>query len=237
MGIRPRVMPKVIFSWPFSDHTLEIGSMMVATDGLYLERKSVFQAFAYGLAATISSVVLCVWLLISPEAVVICMGVTIYTVLQMYKKYVHVMGMFCFNEEETVDFEDLFSGPGAIKVVKSRKGDRRNGSSKSRKKYRRDDHYSDSDSTSSSSEEIEQSNHSNASGRVRNRRFFPTRPSIFLVIIISFVSTDLPWCRLDYNKIDSLLRKRKILATTLISVTLRMNLMHFPNLTANPSQQ
>lgn len=146
------------------------GSMMVATDGLYLERKSVFQAFAYGLAATISSVVLCVWLLISPEAAVICMAVTIYTAVQMYKKYIHVMDMFRFNEEETVDFEDLFNGPGALKVNNSRK-DRRNGSSKRRKKYRRDDHYSDSDSASSStSEEIEQSNHSHASSRVRNRK-------------------------------------------------------------------
>lgn len=93
------------------------GSMMTATDGLYNERKSVFWSFGFGLGATVGSVVLCVWLILSPEAAVVCMSITIFTAFQMYKNYLRVTGMFEFKEEDTVDFTDIFEGPAAIRAV------------------------------------------------------------------------------------------------------------------------
>ena len=94
--------------------------MMTATDGLYEERKFVFQSFAYGLIATVASVVLCVWLILSPEAALVCMLITIYTVWILVRHYKRVKGRFAFDEDETVDFTDLFDGPGAIRIRNER---------------------------------------------------------------------------------------------------------------------
>jgi len=92
------------------------GSMMVATDGMYDERSSIFIAFSYGLAATVASVVLCVWLFLSAEAAFVCMLITIYTCKIMYVKFKRIKKMFHFNESETVDFSDLFDGPGYVRI-------------------------------------------------------------------------------------------------------------------------
>ena len=91
------------------------GSMMVATDGLYEERSSVFQAFAYGIATTMCAVLLSVWLMLSPEAAFVCMIITMFTVSKMYQNFVRVRARFQFSEEDTVDFNDFFSGPASIK--------------------------------------------------------------------------------------------------------------------------
>ena len=40
------------------------GSMMTATDGLYEERSSVFKTFGFGLACTVGSVCISVWLIL-----------------------------------------------------------------------------------------------------------------------------------------------------------------------------
>jgi hypothetical protein len=85
------------------------GSMMTATDGLYTERQSVFATFAYGLGLTMSSVLLCVWLALPWEAALVCMLITIYTIMKMTKNYERVNKLFNFDESETVDFSDLFS--------------------------------------------------------------------------------------------------------------------------------
>uniref|UniRef100_A0A7S1YTA8 Uncharacterized protein n=1 Tax=Trieres chinensis TaxID=1514140 RepID=A0A7S1YTA8_TRICV len=93
------------------------GSMMTATDGLYEERKSVFHAFGYGLGLTVGSVIICVWILLSPEASVVCMSVTTFTIFKMYTNYLRVVRRFDFDENETVDFSDIFEGPAAIQAI------------------------------------------------------------------------------------------------------------------------
>ena len=93
------------------------GSMMTATDGLYEERKAVFSVFAIGLACTVGSVVLCVWLILHWEAAFVCMVVTMYTCRKIYTNYQRVMKRFDFDESETVDFRDIFDGPAAIRVL------------------------------------------------------------------------------------------------------------------------
>lgn len=95
------------------------GSMVTATDGMYEERIAVFTAFAVGLACTVGSVVICVWLILHWEAALICMTLSIYTFVKIYRNYRRVVRRFIFNEEETVNFDDIFSGPAAIQVVKS----------------------------------------------------------------------------------------------------------------------
>jgi len=93
------------------------GSMMTATDGLYDERHSVFYVFGVGLVCTVGSVVLCVWLILSWEAALVCMGVTILTCRRIYNNYTRVADRFDFDENETVDFTDIFEGPAAIRTV------------------------------------------------------------------------------------------------------------------------
>ena len=95
------------------------GSMMTATDGLYEERQAVFAVFGVGLACTVGSVVLCVWLILHWEAAFVCMVVTIYTCRKIYTNYRRVMKRFDFDESETVDFHDIFAGPAAIRVMPS----------------------------------------------------------------------------------------------------------------------
>lgn len=92
------------------------GSMMTATDGLYDERASVFRAFGYGLASTLCSVILCVWLFLPPECALFCMICTVYTVEKMKRHYLRVQQKFLFKEEDTVDFRDLFDGPGNVRI-------------------------------------------------------------------------------------------------------------------------
>lgn len=112
------------------------GSMMTATDGLYEERKSVFSVFALGLACTVGSVVLCVWLILHWEAALVCMIVTIYTCRKIYTNYRRVIKRFEFDESETVDFHDIFNGPAAIRVLHPKEQQRRLfGRSKNSKKH------------------------------------------------------------------------------------------------------
>ena len=92
------------------------GSMMTATDGLYDERSTVFRAFAYGLASTLGSVVLGVWLILPPEAAFVCMVCTCFTARLMRNHYRRVRLRFKFDEEDTVDFSDLFDGVGNVKL-------------------------------------------------------------------------------------------------------------------------
>ena len=95
------------------------GSMMVATDGLYEERKTVFRIFALGLALTVGSVLLSVWLLLYWEAALVCWLLTLMTLRQMYRNYVRVSQRFGYDESLTVDFRDIMEGPAAIMAVPS----------------------------------------------------------------------------------------------------------------------
>lgn len=92
------------------------GSMMTATDGLYEERVSVFRVFGYGLASTLCSVILCVWLFLPPECAFLCMICTVFTVNKMARHFVRIQEKFLFKEEDTVDFRDLFDGPGNVRI-------------------------------------------------------------------------------------------------------------------------
>lgn len=116
------------------------GSMIVATDGLYEERRSVFLAFGIGLASTVGSVVLVVWLMLSPEAAMVCMSITIFTGFQIYTQYLRVLNIFTFDESETVDFSDIFDGPAAIMAVPTHLRKNR-GRKNSRKVIEDDDGY------------------------------------------------------------------------------------------------
>ena len=93
------------------------GSMMTATDGLYEERTVVFRAFSVGLASTVGSVVLCVWLILRWEGAIVCMSITAYTCYRIWTNYHRVYNRFAYDESETVDFRDIMEGPAAIQAV------------------------------------------------------------------------------------------------------------------------
>jgi len=111
------------------------GSMMTATDGLYEERRAVFSVFSMGLACTVGSVVLCVWLILHWEAALVCMLVTLYTCHKIYSNYQRVLKRFDFDESETVDFYDIFNGPAAIRVLPQQQQKRLFGSRTNAKKH------------------------------------------------------------------------------------------------------
>ena len=90
---------------------------MTATDGLYHERISVFQAFGRGLVFTMGSVVMAVWLHLHWEASVICCSIAVFTISRMREAYYRIVKKFDFDESLTVDFRDIFDGPAAIQAV------------------------------------------------------------------------------------------------------------------------
>ena len=104
------------------------GSMMTATDGLYDERGSVFYCFAIGLANTVGSVTICVWLILHWEAALCCMIIVLFTCRTIWINYKRVKRRFTFDENETVDFRDIMDGPANIKIT----GGRRTRSSRNR---------------------------------------------------------------------------------------------------------
>lgn len=93
------------------------GSMMTATDALYEERKSVFMIFGVGLACTVGSVVICVWIILSWESAIVCMILTLGTCRTIWFNYQRVQNRFAYDESETVDFTDIMEGPAAIQAV------------------------------------------------------------------------------------------------------------------------
>jgi len=103
------------------------GSMMTATDGLYEERTSVFSTFGVGLACTVGSVVICVWLILHWEAALCCMLLTIFTGRTIWMNYRRVQKRFVFDESETVDFSDIMDGPAAIQAIPFISRRRKNG--------------------------------------------------------------------------------------------------------------
>ena len=96
------------------------GSMISATDSMYQERKPVFLAFGVGLTATVLSVISAVWLVLSPEAAIFCVSITMFTMMRMYRAWLRINRSFGFDESETVDFSDIFEGPAAIMGVSTR---------------------------------------------------------------------------------------------------------------------
>lgn len=93
------------------------GSMMTATDGLYEERKTVFLIFGIGLACTVGSVVICVWVFLQWESALCCMMITLLTCRTIWRNYRRVQQRFSFDENETVDFRDIMEGPAAIQAI------------------------------------------------------------------------------------------------------------------------
>lgn len=96
------------------------GSMISATDSMYEERKPVFFASGVGLTTTVLSVIAAVWLILSPEAAIVCVSITIFTMMRMYRAWLRIQRSFGFDENETVDFTDIFEGPAAIMGVSTR---------------------------------------------------------------------------------------------------------------------
>jgi hypothetical protein len=70
------------------------GSMVTATDGLYDERKSVLFSFGLGLACTVGSLIMCVWLVLHWEAALICMLITCFTCFKIFQNYRRVVRRF-----------------------------------------------------------------------------------------------------------------------------------------------
>lgn len=93
------------------------GSMMTATDGLYNERNSVFYWFGVGLANTVGSVTVCVWLILNWEGALCCMIINLLTCRKIWTNYQRVKKRFAFDESETVDFMDIMEGPANIHAV------------------------------------------------------------------------------------------------------------------------
>jgi len=97
------------------------GSMMTATDGLYLERAMVFKSFGMGLILTIASVVSVVWLHLHWEASLTCCILALGTLMKMRQTYLRIVKKFDFDESLTVDFQDIFDGPAAIQAIPVRR--------------------------------------------------------------------------------------------------------------------
>lgn len=93
------------------------GSMMTATDGIYNERSSVFWYFAFGLASTVGSVTICVWLMLHWESALCCMIIVLFTCRTIWNNYKRVERRFYYDESETVDFRDIMEGPANIQAV------------------------------------------------------------------------------------------------------------------------
>lgn len=93
------------------------GSMMTATDGLYEERNGVFKVFGVGLACTVGSVVIVVWIILQWESSLVCMILTVMTCRTIWMNYRRVSQKFDYNEEDTVDFRDIMEGPAAIQAM------------------------------------------------------------------------------------------------------------------------
>jgi hypothetical protein len=93
------------------------GSMMTATDGLFEERKFVFLIFGIGLACTIGSVVVIVWIVLHWECAIFCFLLASMTARSIWMSYQRVQKRFAYDESETVDFRDIMEGPGAIMAV------------------------------------------------------------------------------------------------------------------------
>ncbi|OEU19244.1 hypothetical protein FRACYDRAFT_235292 [Fragilariopsis cylindrus CCMP1102] len=111
------------------------GSMMTATDGIYDERSSVFSTFGVGLACTVGSVVICVWLLLAWEAAICCMILVLYTCRTIWCNYQRVKQRFDFDENETVDFRDIMEGPANIQAVYNYRSNNSSSSSKNRNRH------------------------------------------------------------------------------------------------------
>jgi hypothetical protein len=107
------------------------GSMMVATDCLYEERSSVFKVFGWGLACTVGSVLVSVWLLLRWEAAVVCWLVAAKTCHLIWSNYVRVHTKLDFDESQTVDFRDILQGPAAIRIKSGYYNKKKTGSSSS----------------------------------------------------------------------------------------------------------
>jgi len=93
------------------------GSMMTATDALYEERASVFYVFGIGLACTVGSVLVCVWIMLHWEAALMCWLVALYTCLTIYKNYKRASYMLEYDDSETPDFTDILEGPASITAL------------------------------------------------------------------------------------------------------------------------
>mmetsp|Transcript_27589 Transcript_27589/g.32190 ORF Transcript_27589/g.32190 Transcript_27589/m.32190 type:complete len:338 (+) Transcript_27589:134-1147(+) len=125
------------------------GSMMTATNGIYEERTIVFKTFAYGLISTIASVTLCIWLMCNWETCVMCNICSAMTLYVLWKHYERIKRKFLYDENDTVDFNDLFkmgsTSSYSKKKMMMKKKKRGTYSPKNRQHQHLSDDYDDSD--------------------------------------------------------------------------------------------
>jgi hypothetical protein len=116
------------------------GSMMVATDALYHEREKVFSIFGRGLALTVSSVWVGVWLMLNWETALVCCCVALYTCRAIYSNYTRVASILDFDERDTVDFRDIMDGPANVRLANYRKGSNNNTGTSQRSRQQHQQH-------------------------------------------------------------------------------------------------
>jgi hypothetical protein len=136
------------------------GSMMVATDALYGERERVFSIFARGLALTVSSILVGVWLMLNWETALMCWMVALYTCHAIYSNYSRVATILDFDERDTVDFRDIMDGPGNVRLQRRKRNapsqnNRGNTSSSRRYAVSGESNLDDSEESNLSSGDVE----------------------------------------------------------------------------------
>mmetsp|Transcript_5391 Transcript_5391/g.10268 ORF Transcript_5391/g.10268 Transcript_5391/m.10268 type:complete len:245 (-) Transcript_5391:30-764(-) len=91
------------------------GSMIVATEGLYAERKRIFTQFGKGLLAAIASAFFACFLILHWETAVLASGICVYTAKSIIDFFNRVRKNFDFDENtEAIDLSDIFAGPANI---------------------------------------------------------------------------------------------------------------------------
>jgi hypothetical protein len=91
------------------------GSMIVATEGLYGERKLIFKTFGVGLMCTIVAAFFACFLILHWETALVAAAVCFVTAKKTLDFYNRVRLDFDFDENtEAIDLSDMFSGPANI---------------------------------------------------------------------------------------------------------------------------
>ena len=91
------------------------GSMIVATEGLYSERKLIFKTFGVGLMSTMFSAFFACFLILHWETALLSSFVCFMTGKIILDFYNRVRLSFDFDENtEAIDLSDMFTGPANI---------------------------------------------------------------------------------------------------------------------------
>ena len=109
--------------------------MINATNGMYKERRNVFQTFAFGLIATILSGISAVWIHLSFQGAMFVSAIFTYSLYAMARAFMRIHDSFHFDEAESPDLNSFVSSfmgkskglPRKAKSSVSGEGDIENG--------------------------------------------------------------------------------------------------------------